>query len=72
MTIQEFATGGPVRGGDFDRIYFAIPADGRGPSFGPVLDRAVAQAAAKAMPGYVIGIPIDYLDFAAVMDAGDE
>jgi hypothetical protein len=49
-----------------DMIYFAIPEDGKGPAFGPVLDPAVAQVQADAMPGYVIGVEVMYLGFSAI------
>ena len=44
---------------DSDYIWFAIPKDGRGPSFGPVLNRSLADRHARAMPGYVVGFVID-------------
>lgn len=50
----------------FDMIYFAIPQDGKGPSFGPVLDREVAQKRADAMRGYVVGIDINHIGWSGL------
>jgi hypothetical protein len=58
--------------GRFDMIYFAIPEDGKGPSFGPVLDREVAQTRADAMPGYVVGIDINYIGWSALPEDARE
>jgi len=57
--------------GEFDMIYFAIPADGKGPSFGPVLNRDVAQLRADTMPGYVIGVYVNYISWSAMPDDDD-
>ena len=51
---------------NLDMIYFAIPEDGKGPAFGPVLNRADAQLRADAMPGYVIGVEVMYVDWSAI------
>lgn len=53
-------------GDQFGMIYFAIPEDGHGPAFGPVLNRDLAQTRANAMPGYVVGIEVVYLSWSAI------